>query len=62
VITIATRNEAEALGLLDEISTVERGRGKRADLVVLSRDPPADSRNTRSIELVVQGGDRAERL
>lgn len=54
VLTIATRNGAETLGLLDETGTVEPG--KRADLVVLSRNPVADIRNTRSIELVVQGG------
>jgi imidazolonepropionase-like amidohydrolase len=32
------------------------GPGLRADLVVLARDPVADIRNTRSIELVLQGG------
>jgi hypothetical protein len=54
VIRIATRNGAEALGLLDEIGTVEAG--KRADLLVLSADPTADIRNPRSIEVVIQGG------
>jgi imidazolonepropionase-like amidohydrolase len=54
VLTIATRNGAETLGLLDEIGTIEVG--KRADLVVLSADPTIDIRNTRSIEIVVQGG------
>jgi cytosine/adenosine deaminase-related metal-dependent hydrolase len=55
VIRIATRNGAETLGLLDELGTVEVG--KRADLLVLSADPTADIRNTRSIEAVIQGGD-----
>jgi imidazolonepropionase-like amidohydrolase len=55
VVRIATRNGAEALGLLDEIGTVEVG--KRADLLVLSADPLADIRNTRSIEAVIQGGE-----
>jgi imidazolonepropionase-like amidohydrolase len=55
VLTIATRNGAETLGLLDEIGTVEAG--KRADLLVLSADPTADIRNTRSIEAVIQGGE-----
>jgi imidazolonepropionase-like amidohydrolase/predicted esterase len=55
VIRIATRNGAAALGLLDELGTVEVG--KRADLLVLSADPLADIRNTRSIEAVIQGGE-----
>jgi imidazolonepropionase-like amidohydrolase len=54
VLRIATRNGAEALGLLDELGTVEVG--KRADLLVLSADPTADIRQTRSIEAVIQGG------
>jgi len=54
VIRIATRNGAEALGLLDELGTVEVG--KHADLLVLTADPTADIRNTRSIEAVIQGG------
>jgi imidazolonepropionase-like amidohydrolase len=54
VLTIATRNGAATLGLLEEIGTVEVG--KRADLIVLSADPLADIRNTRSIETVIQGG------
>jgi imidazolonepropionase-like amidohydrolase len=54
VLRIATRNGAEALGLLGELGTVETG--KRADLLVLSADPLAEIRNTRSIELVIQGG------
>lgn len=54
VLTIATRNGAETLGLLHEIGTVEVG--KRADLVVLGADPVADIRNTRDIELILQGG------
>jgi imidazolonepropionase-like amidohydrolase len=54
VLRIATRNGAEALGLLDRVGTVEAG--KRADLLILSADPVADVRNTRRIERVVQGG------
>jgi imidazolonepropionase-like amidohydrolase len=54
VLRIATRNGAEALGLLDVLGTVEVG--KRADLLVLSADPTADIRNTRSIEAVIRGG------
>jgi imidazolonepropionase-like amidohydrolase len=54
VLTIATRNGAETLGLLHEVGTVEVG--KRADLVLLRADPVADIRNTRDIELILQGG------
>ena len=53
VLTIATRNGAEALGILDDVGTVEPG--KRSDLVVLTADPVADIRNTRSIEAVYLG-------
>jgi beta-lactamase class D/imidazolonepropionase-like amidohydrolase len=60
VLTIATRNGAEVLGLLDETGTVEPG--KRADLLVLAADPSLDIRNTRTIELVIQGGRLVEPL
>ena len=54
VLSIATRNGAEALGALAEIGTVEEG--KMADLVVLGADPLEDIRNTRRILLVFQRG------
>jgi imidazolonepropionase-like amidohydrolase len=54
VLRMATRNGAEALGLLGETGTVEPG--KRADLVVLEADPLRDIRNTRRIRYVVLGG------
>ena len=54
VLRIATRNGAQALGLLDEIGTVDQG--ERADLVVLSGDPVGDIRNTRKIEMVIHAG------
>lgn len=54
VLRIATRNGAEALGVLGEVGTVEAG--KRADLLVLERDPIAAIGNTRSIVSVMQGG------
>jgi imidazolonepropionase-like amidohydrolase len=39
-ITIATRNSAEALGILDRVGTLEPG--KEADLVIVDGDPLAD--------------------
>ncbi len=59
VLRIATRNGAEALGILDDAGTLEPG--KRADLVLLDADPLADVRNTRSIRAVMQGGRWLER-
>lgn len=56
VITIATKNGAEALGLATVVGTVEPG--KRADLVVLTADPLADIHNTRAIGAVYRGGRR----
>ena len=58
VLSIATRNGAEALGILDEVGTVESG--KRADLVILTADPLDDIRNTRQIEGVYLAGKRVE--
>jgi imidazolonepropionase-like amidohydrolase len=54
VLRLATRNGAEALGIADEVGTVEPG--KRADLVVLEADPLADIANTRRITQVLLGG------
>lgn len=54
VLTMATRNGAESLGLLKEIGTVEIG--KRADLLVLDRDPTKYIRNTRSISRIIKRG------
>ena len=55
VIVMATRNGAEGLGLEDQLGTVEAG--KLADLVVLSADPLADIRNTRSVAAVYKAGE-----
>jgi imidazolonepropionase-like amidohydrolase len=52
VLTLATRNGAEALGL----DAGEVAPGRRADLVVLGADPIQDIRNTRRIELVFKDG------
>ncbi len=56
VLLIATRNGAEAVGMLSEIGTIEEG--KLADLVVLTENPIEDIRNTRSIEAVYKSGKR----
>lgn len=50
----ATRNAAEASGLLDEAGTIETG--KAADLVLLDADPLADIANTARVHAVVVRG------
>jgi imidazolonepropionase-like amidohydrolase len=54
VLRIATRNGAEALGILQDAGTIEVG--KRADLVTLTADPLAAISNTRKIERVFLRG------
>jgi hypothetical protein len=54
VLVIATRNGARAAGLLHDRGTIEVG--KRADLILLARDPRADIDATREIVWVMQGG------
>jgi imidazolonepropionase-like amidohydrolase len=54
VLRMATRNGADALGILSETGTIEEG--KRADLVVLTADPLAAIANTRKIEKVFLQG------
>jgi imidazolonepropionase-like amidohydrolase len=50
----ATRNAAQFMGALDVRGTIETG--KKADLILLDKDPLADIHNTRSIEAVVVNG------
>ena len=54
VIRMATRNGADALGILNEAGTIEVG--KSADLVVLTADPLVAITNTRKIERVFLRG------
>ncbi len=54
VIVAATYGGATALGVDDEIGSIEFG--KLADLVVLTADPLEDIRNARKIEWVIKGG------
>ena len=58
VLSIASRNGAQSLGIIGETGTIERG--KRADLVVLSADPLASISNTRQIERVFLAGEAHE--
>jgi imidazolonepropionase-like amidohydrolase len=54
VLQMATRNGAEALGILAETGTLEKG--KLANIVVLSADPRENIENTRKIDLVLYEG------
>jgi len=50
----ATTNAARALGVDDQLGTIEAG--KLADLAFVASDPLADIRNTRSVRRVMRGG------
>jgi len=54
VLHAATAGSAETIGRLDDMGTIEPG--KYADLVVFGADPLADIRNTKSLTLVMRGG------
>lgn len=56
IITMASKNSAEFLGVSKDLGTLEAG--KWADLVVLGKDPLADIKNTRSIETVWIAGNK----
>ena len=54
VINIATSNGAEALGILDDVGTIEAG--KQADMIILNTNPIRNIRNIGSIEGVIEDG------
>jgi imidazolonepropionase-like amidohydrolase len=54
IIMSASKNAAEFLGVSKDLGTLEKG--KWADLIVLTRNPLLDIRNTRSIESVMIAG------
>ena len=54
VIKIATSNAAEALGILDDVGTIEDG--KQADMIILNANPIRNIRNIGAIEGVIEDG------
>ena len=54
VIKIATKNGAQALGIENDVGTIEPG--KQADMIILSDNPLDDISNTKKIEAVINNG------
>ena len=54
VIKIATRNGAQALGIEEDVGTVEPA--KQADMIILSDNPLDDISNIKKIEAVINNG------
>src|SRR5919106_6158861 len=59
VIKIATRNGAQALGIEEDVGTIEPE--KQADMIVLSENPLDDISNTKKIEAVINNGQLIKR-
>jgi len=56
VIEASTRNGAEALGLLKDLGTIEKG--KPADVIVVAGNPLQDMAAMKRVAFVVKGGVR----
>lgn len=54
VLRASTRDAARAMGRLDELGTIERG--KSADLLIVAGDPTQDIANLRKLEWVMRSG------
>jgi imidazolonepropionase-like amidohydrolase len=54
VIKIATRNGADALGILNKVGTIENG--KEADMIVLVANPIDNISNIKKIEAIINNG------
>jgi imidazolonepropionase-like amidohydrolase len=59
VIKIATRNGADALGILNKVGTIESG--KEADMIVLAANPIDNISNTKNIEAIINDGKLVDR-
>jgi imidazolonepropionase-like amidohydrolase len=59
VIKIATRNGADALGILNKVGTIEPG--KEADMIVLTANPVTNISNTKKIEAIINEGKFVDR-
>jgi Tol biopolymer transport system component len=55
VLTAATRQGAEMIGVAEDLGTI--APGKLADLIVLDEDPLADIRNTTTLRYVIRNGE-----
>ena len=59
VIKIATRNGADALGILNKVGTIENG--KEADMIILAANPIDNINNTKKIEAIINDGKLVDR-
>jgi len=59
VIKIATKNGADALGILNKVGTIENG--KEADMIILAANPIDNISNTKKIEAIINDGKFVDR-
>jgi imidazolonepropionase-like amidohydrolase len=59
VIKVATRNGADAIGILNKVGTIEPG--KEADMIVLTANPVTNISNTKKIEAIINEGKFVDR-